>query len=246
MPVDPRRRQRKLERNRAKQQAARRELARREPRSLSSRVKQASGARILHCCVAEELWEFGIGNVLISRDLGNGAVVFACFLVDIYCLGVKDVFLHFVPRLRYDQDLYGPMTGQATLIATQPECARKLVEGAVQYASNLGLSPHGDYQVASLIFGDISADACAEEYVFGKDGKPYFVSGPNDSPAKCHDILRTLHDRCGPGGFHFLTHLDAAFLPPDVSRESDFEPVQPARLFSPKPASPQEVPGQDE
>jgi hypothetical protein len=80
-----------------------------------------------------------------------------------------------------------------------------LVEGAVRYALDLGLPSHADYRKAKLIFGDISGETCPEQYTFGKDGKPFFFSGPYDSPARCEQILRTLRNHCGPEGYHFVT-----------------------------------------
>jgi hypothetical protein len=204
MPVDPRKRQKKLERRKAKQKAQRRELARRESRSISSRLEAASAAPILHCCAADTLWSDGIGNVLVSRKLNDGSVAFAVFLVDVYCLGVKDVFMNIVPRAAYDRELHGKMARQFTLQPLKPACARKLVEGAVRYALDLGLPPHADYRAAKLIFGDVRAEDCTQEYVFGKDGKPFFCSGPHDSPARCKQIMHTLESHCGPDGYHFL------------------------------------------
>jgi hypothetical protein len=204
MAVDPRKRQRKLERRKAKQRAERRELARRDSGGLPSRLEQASAAPILHCCTTATIWREGMGHVLISRQLGTGDVAFAVFLVDVYCLGVKDAFANVAPRARYDRDLYGKLAARRTWIPLEPECARKLVESAVRYALDLGFSPHVDYRTAKLIFGDIPAEACSEEYTFGKDGKPVFIAGPYDSPARCEQILRTLHERCGPEGYHFV------------------------------------------
>jgi len=204
MAVDPRKRQKKVERRKAKQKTERRELARLDSGSLSSRLEQASAAPILHCCTTADIWRAGIGQVLISRQLGNGSVAFAVFLVDIHCLGVKDAFANIAPRASYDRDLYAKVAARSGLIPLRPECARKLVESAVRYALDLGLPPHADYRTARLIFGDIPAEACTEEYAFGKDGKPFFVAGPHDSHARCEQILRTLHDRCGPEGYHFL------------------------------------------
>jgi hypothetical protein len=68
----------------------------------------------------------------------------------------------------------------------------------------LGLPPHADYRVAQLIFGTISAEACTENYVYGKDGKPWFVSGPFDTPERCREIRSTLEETCGPGGYHYI------------------------------------------
>jgi hypothetical protein len=153
---------------------------------------------------ATDVWDEGIGNVLISRQLRSGEVAFVVFLIDMYCLGVKDVIMEIAPRSRYERNLYDKLAEKTTLIRLKPECARKLVEGAVEYALALGLPPHPDYRTARLIFGDVSAEACSERYVYGQDGKPFFVAGPYDGPAKCRQILRTLENHCGPEGYHFL------------------------------------------
>jgi len=212
MVMDPRKRQKKLERHKAKQNAQRHELARRDSRSLSFRLERAAAAPILHCCTTAEIWQQGMGHVLISRQLDNGNVAFALLLLDIYCLGVKDVMMDVAPRVRYDRDLFGRLARQRRLTQLRPECARKLVEGAVRYALDLGLPPHDDYRTAKLIFGDIPAEACSEEYVFGKDGKPHFIAGPYDSSDRCEHIIRTLQNACGPGGYHFL--VPCGDLPP--------------------------------
>lgn len=204
MALDPRKRQRKLQKRKAKQKAERRDIARRESRGMAGQLEQASAAPVLHCFATTSIWDEGIGHVVISRLLPNGAVAFVDFLVDVHCLGVKDVIMHVAPRSRYEEGFYRKITDQFGSDPLKPECARKLVEGAVVYAMDLGLPPHPDYRAARMIFGDILAEACTEEYVYGKDGKPFFVSGPYDSPAKCRNIIRTLQDRCGPKGFHFL------------------------------------------
>jgi len=100
------------------------------------------------------------------------------------------------------------MARQYTLTTLKPECARKLVEGAVRYADDLGLPPHEDYRIAKKIFGDVRGEHCTEEHVFGKEGKPFFCSGPNDSRAKCEQVIRILHNHCGEGGYHFLVGGD--------------------------------------
>ena len=199
MAIDVRKRQKKLERRKAKQKAERRELARRDSRSLAVRLQAASVYPILHCCVSADLWEQGIGYVLMSRQAPNGQVAFAAFLVDVYCLGVKDVMIGVDPMGQYRRDMYDRFSQCRPLIPWKPECARKFVEGAVKYALDLGLPPHADYRVAKLIFGEIQAETM-QEYTFGKDGKPFFIAGPYDSPARCQQVLRTLERCCGPGG----------------------------------------------
>jgi hypothetical protein len=96
------------------------------------------------------------------------------------------------------------MRGRFTAEDVSPACARKIVEGAVEYARALGLHPHPDYHKTKGIFGDIDAGECPDEFEFGKDGKPFFIAGPNDTPERCRQILRALEQARGPGGYDYL------------------------------------------
>jgi len=204
MAIDPQKRQKKLEKRKAKQQAERRQLARRNEGGLPAKLKQAAAAPILHCCTTDTLWDQGIGQVLVSRQLPGGQVAFGAFLVDRYCMGVKNAFAAVAQQSRYQEKVYGRLSSSGMPVTLEPARARKLVEGAVQYALDLGISPHPDYREAKLIFGEIETNASAEDFEFGKDGKPFFIAGPDDGPARCQQILRTLEDHCGSDGFHFI------------------------------------------
>lgn len=79
------------------------------------------------------------------------------------------------------------------------------VEGAFAYAEDLGFSPDPDYHWVNALFGDIDSNICTQEFEFGEEGKPYYVSGPNDSPARIRAVMEQLTRRCGgPDGFHFM------------------------------------------
>ncbi len=171
---------------------------------MAARLRAAADAPVLHCWASANLWQTGMGNVLISRQLNNGSVAFAVFLLDVYCRGVKNAMMGVAPRPIYERNVHGRMSKQAPVVLIEPECARKLIEGAVQYAADLGLPPHPDYGVARHIFGNIDAGLCAEEFRFGKNGKPLFMAGPFDDPTVCPLVLNSLEEHCGPGGYHYL------------------------------------------
>jgi hypothetical protein len=164
-------------------------------------------APIHECLVPESLFDIGIGNVIVSRKMPNESIGAAFFLVDVFCLGIKDAFYDVLSSVAYDYRV--SVLEQETFRAIHPTCARKLVEGAEAYARDLGFTPHPDYQRARQIFGDLDATACPTPYVFGKDGKPFFISGPYDAPARCRRIIDTLTRRCGPEGFHFTVAGEA-------------------------------------
>ena len=236
MAIDPRKRQKKLERKRSKVKAQQKALASRDPRDLAVRIEKAVDAPILHCCTTDDLNNHGIASVLVSRELKSGNVAFVVFLVDMYCLGVKDVIFQITPRSRYDQLLREKLfPAERHLSALEPAAARKLVEGAVAYARQWGLPPHRDYTRAARIFGNIDASSCDREFVYGKNGKPCFIAGPHDSISRCHQIVGMLNDCCGTDGFTYFLPVSASIAaslldegPQEVELEDD-EPIsQPA------------------
>lgn len=218
MAMDPRKRQKKLARRKAKEKAKKQALAARNPRDLSTRIERSAAAPILHCRTTDVLWDQGMSHVLVSRELNSGNVAFAAFLVDMYCLGVKDVLLEVASRSRYDWEVCDKLFRDREIVNLEPEEARKLVEGAVEYARELGFPPHRDYLKARRIFGDVDASACTDQFAYGKDGKPYFVAGPYDSASRCRRIISTLTDRCGPDGFHYMMPLSEAGTVPTGAR----------------------------
>jgi len=206
MALDARKRQQKLARKAAKRKAVvatKKSLG--EVGDFGPRGRQVlppAGAPIHECLVPERLFDIGIGNVIVSRRMPNGFIGAAFFLVDVYCLGIKDALYAVLSPAEYDYKLVGLQ--HEAFRAIPPACARKLVEGAEAYARDLGFPSHPDYPRARQIFGDLDATACPTPYVFGKDGKPFFMSGPYDTPAKCRRIIDTLTRRGGPEGFHFV------------------------------------------
>jgi hypothetical protein len=145
--------------------------------------------------------------VLFSRKLPDGSVAAAIFLVDRYCLGVKNVTVAIRSHADYQSSIVRRMQSNYTLRNLSPATARKFVESAVAYAQDLGFAPHPDYHKAKLLFGDVDAGQASEELEFGKDGKPFFISGPHDDEQRCRQILNTLMRSRGPDQFHYLIQI---------------------------------------
>lgn len=186
-------RQKQKARKEAKRKQKRKAMSRQKPRSLADQMTRAAGAPVRHCSVSTTFWDEGLGSLLVSRDLDDGMVAFAVFLVDRYCLGVKDVFARVEPLGAY-QEFYESYAERYEMVDLRPECARKLVEGAVAFARDFGLRPHRDYRKAAPIFQDFDAGACPEEFEYGRKGRPFFIAGPYDSPAFCQKVLTALEN----------------------------------------------------
>ncbi len=173
----------------------------------ASQVAAAAQSAIHEALVPANLFELGIGNLFLSRALPDGRLAAGGFLLDIFCLGVKDAFAAFITRDKYAERL-SRMSATESFEPIEPACFRKLVEGAVAYARDLGFSPHADYAAASQIFGDLDSTACSRRFEYGRDGKPCYVSGPHETPAQVRAILEQLERRLGSGNFHYLVSAE--------------------------------------
>lgn len=237
MAANQKKRQKKLERRAAKRKDRRRELIRQKNRGLGELLSMASGAPVLHSRIADTVRDEGLGYTLLSRLLPNNRVAAVVFLVDIRCLGVKDCFGRLMVRAEYDA-FCRELDDKFEVEDHTPADVRKLVEGAVDYARNLGLEPHPDYHRVKSIFGDIDARESQMEFEFGSEGKPLFMNGPYDSPERCRQILSILEHSCGPGGYHYIIGRPAGMrtLQHEDDEEEDFEdgdvgPLMPRRLW---------------
>lgn len=147
-----------------------------------------------------DLGKSGLVTVLVARERG-GTKVSACgYLVDVYCLGVKDVFgpcaldRRKLPELVHQYfRLY-----DAPPLAAPIELARHLVFGAIAYARNLGFEPATGMEASAGHLGSWEGPSVIS---FGRDGKPLFIQGPHDDAT---GVMRRLERSVGRGKFDYL------------------------------------------
>ena len=158
-----------------------------------------------------DLFEQGIGWVIIARYKPAGERVEAgIFLVDLRCLGVKWAAYENCDRRDYLQRIRGHYESEFPMAQVDPACARKLVEQATEYARNLGFAPHPEYKLAARVFGGINAGECTQNFVFGREGKPFYFRGPRETEEQARRIVAHLEKRCGAGNFHYMVALGDA------------------------------------
>ncbi|MDQ3153485.1 MAG: helix-turn-helix domain-containing protein, partial [Actinomycetota bacterium] len=145
----------------------------------------------------------GLTGVIVARRARPQRVSVCGYLVDTYCLGVKNAL---GPETMNDRDLpafrrgfFAAFEGAGEPLAAPLEMARHLVWGAVDHARQLGFEPHRDFDPAAGHLGGPWQDTSA--ITFGRDGVPFYISGPHDNP---NAVLRTLTRSVGEDGFDFL------------------------------------------
>ncbi|MGH8901621.1 MAG: helix-turn-helix domain-containing protein [Egibacteraceae bacterium] len=149
----------------------------------------------------------GLAGVVVARRHRPERVSVCGYLVDTYCLGVKDAI---GPRTMGERDLpsFVRMFFSAfdeTPLAAPMDLARHLVWGAVDYARALGFRPHPDFQRAAGHLGEWQETSAI---TFGENGRPLYVQGPHDDPNR---VLRTLARSVGQDNFHFLVGAPASY-----------------------------------
>ena len=172
------------------------------PRAEADAWRMAAGP--IHCClVNEELFETGNGNLVLARKAADGRMGVGVFTLDVYCVGVKDVILR-SPRLVQIEPVIAAFGDIQPLTAIDTACARKLLRDLVGWSRSIGSAPHPDYAVAELLFGDVAADACAESFSFGNDGRPLLIPGPLDTRARVRQRINALRGKLGEDGFDLM------------------------------------------
>lgn len=169
----------------------------------AERMRRMAAAPIHSCLVNEALFEIGNGNLVLARKTADGRVAMAAFMLDVYCVGVKDVILR-LDGARESETVIAALGDMQPLIAIDPACARKLLRDLVAWSRSIGLAPHPDYAAAELLFGDVSADGCTESFRFGRDGKPLLIRGPLDTSTRIRQRIEALRRKVGEDGFDYV------------------------------------------
>ena len=243
MALDPKKRQKKLAKRKAQRKEKSKKMVVQQLQQIAYQSNPVAFAAKypLHQCLCNiAVFASGMGTVVVSRTAPNGDIVMGVFLLDTFCLGVKNTFSRLLPPYEYDT-MIAEMRKNELMQAVEPSYARKLVENSVEYAATLGFKPNPDYHKAKEIFGDIDASECTDQFAFGKMGKPTYMPGPTDSPLKRQQILATLEKNCGTGNYEAVSYAqmqewanedfdDDEFDDDDFEFEDDEEDDEPQLL----------------
>lgn len=146
----------------------------------------------------------GIAQLWVVRSERNAYLV-GSYLVDYWCLGVKNTF---GPRKITRRDYEGMIRDATRQVFNSGfreislEQAQSIIFGAVDYASQYGLKPHRDFERSRVHLGKPIQPL--HDIEFGRDGKPCYVSGPNDNPTQ---ILNLLRDVLEEDDFNYVTPI---------------------------------------
>lgn len=149
----------------------------------------------------EDAMGAGFAQLLVARRERASRVTVCGLLVDVYCLGVKNVI---EPQtigegsLQAHRRSYYSAFDEPSL-PIPIEQAQAIAYGAVSYARGLGFEPAPGFADAAAVLGELVGEL--PTISFGREGLPFHINGPRDD---AHTILATLERTCGTGKYHYL------------------------------------------
>ena len=177
---------------------------------------------IAGCWIRRDWETTGLAVIMIARRRPDGHIAFANYLVDLYCLGLKDTFCRTnVPPDRFHRGDLERAFPDAPPVSISPELAHEIIYGSIEYAAQFGFQPHRDFTRSQYILDPPDLHPRSGTVKFGKDGKPFFVAGPHDNVAA---VMRQLAQIAGEGNFHALAPIgssSADLLPMDDDDEGE-------------------------
>ena len=167
-------------------------------------IKEKGRSLPIHECFATEGWqENGMGTFVISRKMPGGNYAIALFLLDIFCLGVKEAFY----RVNLDDDEYEEFKTeklpQGEPDHFDPHHFHNLIYGAIDFAEEYGFQPGKGFEVAEYMLDPDMITDKIDDLTFGHNGIPHYMQGPMDSNAQAARIINKLQETAGENNYYY-------------------------------------------
>ena len=157
---------------------------------------------IYECLINKNWKSLGEGNIILSRKLPDNGLLVGVYLVDLYCLGMKNTFhLTNISHSKYNGQFKKSMCKEIDFVDCPVNLAHSIIYGSIEYAEKLGLSPHPDFKKSRMVLEPEGFFKRFPKVMFGLKGKPFYMSGPDDD---VQSILDTLDKNVGRNNYDYM------------------------------------------
>lgn len=168
MAHDARKKEKQRLKRKQKQQQARKAAAH------SSLERTARSGGQLECYVNDHWAESGMANVQVVGHAPRGQLAHAAFLIDVWCVGLKDAYGHRQLLRSEFNDHLDRMNEQMDMVRIPEAEAKRLVAGGIQFSRRNGFRLPSHYDRWVSIFGKLS-DAEVDMTDFGVEGRLRYI-----------------------------------------------------------------------
>lgn len=150
---------------------------------------------VYKCYLNKDWQEAGMATIIISRLRPDGRYVGASYLVDTFCLGVKDAYVCIdleEDDLKDWVDRHSE-SGEITEVS-YPE-VHNLILGAIEFAEEGGVTPCKEYETeAQYLLSEDTEDIPLIEYEYGYKGKHLLIDNGMGDSKWIHTLEENLGD----------------------------------------------------
>lgn len=167
--------------------------------------EKARNCPIHKCYLFSKAGDEGMVEVVILRQRPGGKYIMGAFLVDKFCLGVKDaMWNHSLFEDEVDEYIDRLETGLGPAKEISYDEAHCIIWGSIDFARLGGIGPHPDFGIAQFLLEP--RDTPVEEYPveFGHEGKHLLIEGPSHREKQ---YIPTLRKNLGDDGFHYFLEV---------------------------------------
>ncbi|TAE72148.1 MAG: hypothetical protein EAZ85_10035 [Bacteroidetes bacterium] len=160
----------------------------------------------------------GLVSIMVSRKMPSGKYCVAFYLLDTFCLGLKQTMYQFAITKDELEDFAEKIfaSHEVGYVRISNEDAHNLIYGAIDYADELGFKPDKDFEITEFFLDqDLITDGI-DDIEFGKGGMPFYCAGPYDNSSV---IVDKLTRKLGKDNFNFLIPIDFS----DSNFDFDFD-----------------------
>ncbi len=79
-----------------------------------TKAKPYANYPIHECLIPDNLFTSGLGELVVTRRIPGGDIAMSAFVIDVFCLGVKDSMFMVMQEYEYEQKIKQRMAGQVT------------------------------------------------------------------------------------------------------------------------------------
>jgi len=158
---------------------------------------------IVECWINKNWQDIGEASIAIVRKMGGDKFAIGMYLLDLYCLGLKDGFYHVEPT-HVKEEILQQVHKNMDMIACDATLAQNIIYGAIEYAEDLGFKPAKEFAVLQYLLDDVE-EIEYMEVEFGFKGKPMYIPSPHENVGL---ILSTLNKSVGEGNYIFQENED--------------------------------------
>jgi hypothetical protein len=154
----------------------------------------------------------GLANIFIARRHASGNVTFCVYLVDTYCLGVKDTFFNCNVPPEVLDDCIGKGRNTFSMEEISYDLAHNIIFAALEYAGEYGFKPNKHFTSTTQYFLENDSDniPLIDIQCGTKDGRPLYVNNGYETLAQAEKIIRQLEKTAGKGNFDVVINGDLA------------------------------------